>query len=164
MYKRQFLNLNRQSFAELLTFIDFADRLTIGFVEINLLADTDILIEFLENHPQCQEIEFVCLEFLDPKLRFLRDEIIKILPKVQVKKNKKLVVIIRGLENSIGIFGDYPPVLTDLNFVRDAYKTSLPHPVLFILPDYAISRLAKFAPDFWDWRSGVFQFKPAQST
>ena len=162
--KWQFLNLNQQSFAELLTFIDFADRFTIGFVEINFPPDTDILIELLKNHRQCQEIQFCCLEFADPELRFLRDEIVKILPTVQLEPNKKLVLIIRGLENSIGMFGDYPPVLTDLNFVRDGYKTSVPHPVIFILPDYAITRLAKFAPDFWDWKSGVFQFKTDQST
>jgi tetratricopeptide (TPR) repeat protein len=64
----------------------------------------------------------------------------------------------------IGVFGDYPPVLQDLNFVRDAYKTSVPHPILFFLPDYAITRLAKFAPDFWAWRSAVFRFHTDRAT
>ncbi|MGL5060794.1 MAG: tetratricopeptide repeat protein, partial [Microcoleus sp.] len=68
------------------------------------------------------------------------------------------------LEKSIGKFGEYPPVLQDLNWVRDAYKKSVPHPILFVLPDYAITRLAKFAPDFWAWRSGVFLFKTTQDT
>ncbi|MEH2171052.1 MAG: hypothetical protein V7K41_31240 [Nostoc sp.] len=27
------------------------------------------------------------------------------------------------------------------------------------MPNYAISRLAKFAPDFWAWKSGLFRFK-----
>jgi hypothetical protein len=36
---------------------------------------------------------------------------------------------------------------------------SVPHPLLFVLPDYAITRIAKFAPDFWAWRSGVFLFR-----
>ncbi|MEO8892017.1 MAG: tetratricopeptide repeat protein, partial [Coleofasciculaceae cyanobacterium] len=64
----------------------------------------------------------------------------------------------------IGVFGDYPPVLQDLNFVRDAYRRTVPYPLLFILPDYAITRLAKFAPDFWAWKSGIFQFKTTQAT
>jgi len=40
----------------------------------------------------------------------------------------------------------------------------VPHPMLFILPDYAVTRLAKFAPDFWAWRSGVFQFQTMPKT
>ncbi|MFM6813002.1 MAG: hypothetical protein ACKPJ4_13865, partial [Dolichospermum sp.] len=68
------------------------------------------------------------------------------------------------LEKSIGVFGEYPPFLQDLNFVRDAYKKTVPYPILFILPDYAINRLAKFAPDFWAWRSGVFRFKTLEKT
>jgi tetratricopeptide (TPR) repeat protein len=62
------------------------------------------------------------------------------------------------------VFGEYPPFLQDLNFVRDAYKKTVPYPILFILPDYAINRLAKFAPDFWAWRSGVFRFKTLEKT
>ncbi len=61
-------------------------------------------------------------------------------------------------------YGDYPPMLQDLNFVRDAYQEGVPYPLLIILPDYALTRLAKFAPDFWDWRSGIFLFKTTQET
>ncbi len=159
-----FIALNKEVFAELLTFIDFAEKFTIGFVEVNFSSDISILIESLKINPACRHIQFCNLEFFDADLRFLRDEIIKILPTIQIEKNKKLVLTVRGLEKSIGVFGDYPPVLQDLNFVRDAYKRTVPHPILFILPDYAISRLAKFAPDFWAWRSGVFRFHTTQIT
>ncbi|MBN3888657.1 MAG: tetratricopeptide repeat protein [Nostoc sp. JL31] len=86
------------------------------------------------------------------------------LAKITKETNKKLVLLIRNLEKSIGVFGDYPPVLQDLNFVRDSYRKTVPHPLLFILPDYAISRLAKFAPDFWAWKSGLFRFKTTELT
>ncbi|GAA6622394.1 hypothetical protein [Scytonema sp. NUACC26] len=160
----QFLAVNQQTFAELITFVDFAEKFTIGFVEINFPKDREILIEALKSHPECQDIQFVTLDFPDSNLRFLKDEIVKILPTIQRETSKKLVLIVRKLENSIGVFGDYPPVLQDLNFVRDTYKKTLPHPILFILPDYALTRLAKFAPDFWAWRSGVFRFKTNQFT
>ncbi|MFO0409027.1 MAG: hypothetical protein ACK50H_02575, partial [Dolichospermum sp.] len=117
----------------------------------------------LKTDNQCEKIQFIILKFADPKLRFLRDEIIKELPKIEREANKKLVLIIQGLEKSIDIAGDYPPVLQDLNFVRDAYKRTVPHPILFILPNYSINRLARFAPDFWDWRSGVFRFKTLEN-
>ena len=156
--------INKEVFAELLTFIDFAEKFTIGFIEINFPSDTLILIESLKINPACRDIQFFTLDFFEADLRFLRDEIIKILPTIQIETNKKLVLIVRGLEKSIGVFGDYPPVLQDLNFVRDSYKRTVPHPILFILPDYAISRLAKFAPDFWAWRSGVFRFHTPEVT
>ena len=146
-----------------MTFVDFSDKFTIGFVEVNFNEEADWLIEGFKNHPISQENQFEVLNF-DENLRFLRDEIIKILPTIKREANKELVLIVRGLEKSIGKFGEYPPVLQDLNFVRDAYKTSVPHPMLFVLPDYAITRLAKFAPDFWAWKSGVFLFKTTQFT
>ncbi|MDB9455340.1 tetratricopeptide repeat protein [Dolichospermum circinale] len=160
----QFIALNQDIFAELLTFIDFSEKFTLGFVEINFPPDSELLIEALKTDNQCEKIQFIILKFADPKLRFLRDEIIKELAKIEKEANKKLILIIQGLEKSIGVFGEYPPFLQDLNFVRDAYKKTVPYPILFILPDYAINRLAKFAPDFWAWRSGVFRFKTLEKT
>ncbi|MEA5530559.1 tetratricopeptide repeat protein, partial [Dolichospermum sp. UHCC 0684] len=160
----QFVALNQDILAELLTFIDFSEKFTLGFIEINFPPDGELLVEALKTNSQCEEIQFVILKFADPNLRFLRDAIIQGLANIEKEANKKLVLIIQGLEKSIGVFGEYPPFLQDLNFVRDAYKKTVPYPILFILPDYAINRLAKFAPDFWAWRSGVFRFKTLEKT
>jgi tetratricopeptide (TPR) repeat protein len=160
----QFIALNQDILAELLTFIDFSEKFTLGFIEINFPPHGELLIESLKTNSQCEKIQFVILKFADPNLRFLRDEIVKELPKIEKEVNKKLVLIIQGLEKSIGVFGEYPPFLQNLNFVRDAYTKTVPYPILFILPDYAINRLAKFAPDFWAWRSGVFRFKTLEKT
>ena len=159
----RFISANQQVFTQLLTFVDFSAKFTIGFVEVNFNAEADLLIEGLKNHPISEETQFEVLTFAED-LRFLRDEIVKILPTIKQEPNKKLVLIVRGLEKSIGKFDEYPPVLQDLNWVRDAYKTSVPYPMLFVLPDYGITRLAKFAADFWAWKSGVFLFKTTQAT
>ncbi len=162
----KFIAYNQDEFAELVTFVDFAEKFTLGFIEINFTPDIDLLIAELQQNSQCQEIQFVVLDFPDRNLRFLRDELVQQLAKITKETNKKLVLLIRNLEKSIGVFGDvdYPPVLQDLNFVRDSYRQTVPHPLLFILPDYAISRLAKFAPDFWAWKSGLFRFKTTELT
>ena len=55
-------------------------------------------------------------------------------------------------------------MLVDLNWVRDAYPIKVPHPMLFCLPDYAITRVANFAPDLWAWNSGTFVFKTPANT
>ena len=60
--------------------------------------------------------------------------------------------------------GDYPPLLQDLNYVRDGFVRSVSHPMLVFLPDGALSRLARFAPDFWAWRMSVFRFQTAPTT
>jgi hypothetical protein len=155
-----FIARNQQSLAELVMFVDFADeKLTIGFVEVNFAKDRDNLIEIITTHPQCQDIQFEVVKLSDPNLRFVRDAIVEELNKIQRDEGKKLILIIIGLEKSIGMSGDYPPVLQDLNFVRDAFTASVPHPILFVLPDYAITRLAKYAPDFWAWGRKVFHFE-----
>jgi ribosomal protein L1 len=161
-----FLTLNQQVFAELVTFVDFAEGLTIAFLEVNFSTDRDLLINALKQSPDCEGIWFEVFNLSrQPDLRFLRDELMQRLSKIKPMETQKLVVIVRGLEAAIGTdgVGEYPPVLQDLNFVRDAYSTSVPHPILFVLPDYAITRIAKYAPDFWAWRSGVFTFKTLES-
>jgi tetratricopeptide (TPR) repeat protein len=96
-------------------------------------------------------------------LRFLRDELVASLTKIKIAPNKKLILLITGLEKSLGILEEYPSVLTNLNFVRDDLRTSVPHPILLFLPDYALTRLAKYAPDFWAWNRKVFCFKTNRS-
>ncbi|BAZ52949.1 hypothetical protein NIES4103_56140 [Nostoc sp. NIES-4103] len=161
-----FLKINQQALSELLTFVDFAgNQLTIGFVAVNFAQDRNTLIEILKNHPQYQEdIQFEIFNCDDPNLRFLRDKLISDLKTINLEADKKLVIIVIGLEKSIGLSGEYPPVLQDLNFVRDAFINSLPHPLLIFLPDDALQRLAKYAPDFWAWRKGVFYFQTVPST
>ena len=55
---KKFLAVNQQSCNELLTFVDFAQGFTIGFVEINFPSEADIVIDFLKSHPQCEQIQF----------------------------------------------------------------------------------------------------------
>jgi tetratricopeptide (TPR) repeat protein len=153
-----------KAFRLLLSFVTVSKGLTIGFIESNFKLDTDATLEALQKDPTCQEIQFEVLNFPDPQLRFVRDLIVQALQNLQVKPDKKLVLIIRGLEQSIGMTGDYPPMLQDLNFVRDDFVKSIPHPLLFCLPDYAITRLARYAPDFWAWKSGLFRFQTSSIT
>ena len=48
----------------------------------------------------------------------------------------------------------------ELNQSRENFPKSFSGPVLIWLPDYALTRLAREAPDFWGWRSGVFELSP----
>ena len=69
-----FLAENRQEFAELLTFIDFADGLTIGFIEINQSRTTALLVEVLREAILDEEMHLEVMNFSREKeLRFLKE-------------------------------------------------------------------------------------------
>ncbi len=166
IYRQRIVELNQESFDQLLTFVDIVpdDAFDLGFIQSNFAKDREAIIQALINHPDCQEMQFEIWDFPDPDMRFLMDEILKVLPKVKVQADKKLIFIVRGVENAIGMTGEYPPMLVDFNWVRDAYPVMVPHLMLFCLPDYAITRVANYAPDFWAWNSGTFVFKTPANT
>jgi len=66
---------------------------------------------------------------------------------------------VHGLEASLHSDIPHPPLLTHLNLARERYR-ELGCPLVLWLPDYALTRLAREAPDFWAWRNGVFEFAP----
>jgi tetratricopeptide (TPR) repeat protein len=160
---------NREVFRErnidilrkLVAFVTLSQGLTIGFAASPSSRETDLLVDFLIHDRDCADIDFIILDFPDPSLHFLLEAIA---PKLESLTNysKPRVVVIRGLEHSINVLGEYPPVLVDLNFTRDAYRRRVPYPILFVLPDYAITRIARFAPDFWAWKSVEFQLQSIQ--
>ena len=159
----KFRSLNNDAIQSLLAMLDLSQGFTIAFAECNFWQDGVALVESLKEEiasdPEWEELQLESWEFNDPDLRYLLDELIKRLETLPRQEGKKLVLVLSGLENAIGVVGEYPPFLVDLNFVRDAYARLAPHPVVFVLPDYAITRVANFAPDFWAWKSEVFKFK-----
>ena len=139
---RSFLEINQQAFTDLLTFVDFVDeKLNISFVEVNFAQDRDILINALINHQNCQNIQFEVLNFPDPDLCFLRDELVEELKHIKIAPNKKLILLITSLEKSIGVLEKYPAVLTNLNFIRDDLRHSVCHPMILFLPEYTLTSL-----------------------
>ncbi|WP_434686110.1 tetratricopeptide repeat protein [Pseudanabaena minima] len=158
------LEQNQEVFKILLAFVQMSKGFKVAFAEINFPPDIDILITALQEHPKCQSIQFVVLRFDDPDLRFLLEAIKQDLAKIEIQPDKKLVLILQGLEKAIAYSGDNPPILTNLNYARDSFPVVIHHPVLFALPDYAVTRIAQFAPDFWAWTSATFKFQTPPET
>lgn len=165
--KSEFVALNHDVLQSITAFLDLASGFTIAFAVCNFWQDGEILIaaiaDILATDPELEPMQLEVWEFNEPELQLLQ-ELEKRLAALPRQNDKKLVLLLRGLENAIGVVGDYPPFLVDLNFVRDAYARIVPHPVVFVLPDYALTRVANFAPDFWAWKSGVFKFKTTKET
>jgi tetratricopeptide (TPR) repeat protein len=159
-----FLALNQEMFQILLAFARLSKQFKFAFAEINFPPDNDTLIAALSDHPHCQNIQFATIDLGDRDLQFLLSELTLAVARIDRLPDKKLVLILRGLEKSIGTTGDYPQVLTNLNYARDNFPTAVPHPTIFLLPDYAVTRFARFAPDFWAWTAATFKFQTAQTT
>jgi hypothetical protein len=76
-----------------------------------------------------------------------------------VDKDPVACIHICGLEEALSPKERHPAVLRHLNTARDRFRT-MPCPLLFWLPEAALTRMAQGAPDFWAWRSGLFSFEP----
>ncbi|AVZ30340.1 tetratricopeptide repeat protein [Nodularia spumigena] len=51
-----------------------------------------------------------------------------------------------------------PPVLINLNQQRERFRDNFNICFVFLLPQFAIKYFIQRAPDFFDWRSGLFEF------
>jgi len=88
--------------------------------------------------------------------------------------NKTNVLFITGLEKSLvayiqpgfGSEGAYyakdtvPKLLGKLNLQRERFKQDFAVCFVFLVPRYAMKYLIRRAADFFDWRSGVWEFVP----
>ena len=52
-----------------------------------------------------------------------------------------------------------PPVLNHLNQQRERFRDDFPICFVFLLKSFSISYLIHRAPDFFDWRSGIFELE-----
>jgi tetratricopeptide (TPR) repeat protein len=67
-------------------------------------------------------------------------------------------VFVTGLASGIRSEDPLHRRLRTLNHQREAWEAAVPVPVVFWIPEYLMRPLALQAPDFVDWRSGMFFF------
>ncbi|PIB05315.1 hypothetical protein AMR42_16310, partial [Limnothrix sp. PR1529] len=146
---------NAANLRRLAGFVDLADGFTLGLVELTGAIETDWLLVALAAQPRCAGVDWVIYP-AQRETQFLLNELRDWLARSPIDPSRKRVVVVRDLERAIGLGADRPPVLLDLNFVRDGFRQGVPHPLLIVLPNDAMRRLARFAPDFWAWQSGLF--------
>jgi tetratricopeptide (TPR) repeat protein len=153
--------------------IDYAEGFWLGFAKSNTPA-------------QRRRLAALCRDLLEPlKIRVLEIELTEpitdLLPILRERlaqesaandedatRNEtpatttqpKLAIFVHGLEHSISSREAYPPLLSSLNLKRELFRQEVPLPLLLWLPDYALTALARKAPDFWAWRSGLYEFAP----
>jgi tetratricopeptide (TPR) repeat protein len=102
-------------------------------------------------------------------------DLVAVLP----KKQNINILFIRGLEHSLlryeekeslglsrpseskvygGTWAGIPPLLGHLNLSRERFRDSFSIAFVFLLPEFALRYFIRRAPDFFDWRSGIYDF------
>jgi hypothetical protein len=57
-----------------------------------------------------------------------------------------------------GTWAGVPRILGHLNLSRERFREHFPFSIIFCLPEFALRYFIRRAPDFFDWRSGVYDF------
>jgi tetratricopeptide (TPR) repeat protein len=79
-----------------------------------------------------------------------------------VTRNTETVVFLYGLERSLSSTKPYHDLLASLNKGREVFREAIPFPVVLWLPRYAVEIIARQAPDFWAWQSGIYEFEAGE--
>jgi tetratricopeptide (TPR) repeat protein len=150
---------NQEALLQIASLIRLAESFRLGFVKCNqpiqCLQIVNRLKEMLAG-----EANIITVNLKEP-VSSLRRAVLQALESDSLNVHAKMAIIVLGFERSIPSEGP-APALDELNQSRDNFPKSFSSPFLIWLPDYALTRLAREAPDFWGWRSGVFEFSPEQ--
>jgi tetratricopeptide (TPR) repeat protein len=151
--KTEFVQRNSEELDSIELFAELSTGFTLAFLEANSERDRQLVVEYLKNSDQFPRVQWIPIALADEDLQYFGLEVLEKLQAITVKPDRQPVLLISGLERSIGAVGEYPAVLSNLNMERDSYPRTLPYPIVLLLPSYAITRCARYAPDFWSWKS-----------
>jgi len=149
---------NQEALIQIASLIRLAESFRLGFVKCNQPIQCLQMVERLKEM-LAAEADIITVNLKEP-VSSLRRAVLQAMESDSLAQKKKAIVVL-GFERSIPSEGS-APALDELNQSRDNFPKSFSSPFLIWLPDYALTRLAREAPDFWGWRSGVFEFSPEQ--
>ncbi len=132
--------------------VRWGDEFRLAFVKSNHLAQRETLRHSLLDRLHDQRVLEISLE----------KPIVSLLDEIRPLWNLKqppVAVCVYGLEHSLREQGQNSPVLGRLNHERELLRQSISAALLIWLSDFALDYVARGAPDFWAWRSGVYEFR-----
>lgn len=134
--------------------LKFAETFTLLFVRCNQPTQRQRLVSALRTElPQftIQEIHF------DAPITHLLDEL-----RLHLTQPPPDAVFVSGLEYSLPTAAEAhaTPFVANLNAARNSFSRVVPCPLVLWVPEYALTAIARGAPDFFSVRSGVYFFAP----
>ena len=82
---------------------------------------------------------------------------------VSIRAADRTALFVVGLEESLDSTKTRQPALASLNASRELWEQRFPYPVVFWLPDFAVTLVSSQARDFWRYRSHRFEFVSEQA-
>jgi len=153
----EILPQNQETLQHIASFIRLAETFRVVFVKCNQPVQCRQMAARLKEMLR-GEADIVDVHLKEPVSSLRRATLVSLeLGKHEAQAKRAIQVF--GFERSIPSEGP-APALDELNQSRENFPKSFSGPFLIWLPDYALTRLAREAPDFWGWRSGVFEFSP----
>lgn len=145
--------------SQLVQQIDFAEsEFALFFAQTDLPEQRKQWIEILGKLLSSKGIQVIPITFSGP----IQDLLTPIRQSLGDRSPLTSVcVVVSGLEYSIPPDKPHSPLLSHLNLARELYRRYVQHPIVIWLPEHALTTLARTSPDFWAWRSGVFDFNSA---
>jgi tetratricopeptide (TPR) repeat protein len=148
---------NRDVLLQIASLIRLAESFRLGFVKCNQPFQSRQMAARLKEM-LAGEANIITVELPVP-VSSLRRAVLQVLESDKSDNVEKKAIMVFGFEHSVPSEGS-APALDELNQSRENFPKSFSGSVLIWLPDYALTRLAREAPDFWGWRSGVFELAP----
>lgn len=154
--------------------LDFAEGFWLGFVKSNTPAQRRRVVALCKDLLEPLKIRVIEIELTEPAtdlLPVLQERLAQEQDTIARRDTHseeahapagkpKLAIFVYGLEHSVPSTDAHPPLLSSLNLKRELFRQQVPCPLVLCLPDYALTALARQAPDFWAWRSGLYEFAP----
>ncbi|HJQ22555.1 MAG TPA: tetratricopeptide repeat protein [Blastocatellia bacterium] len=153
--------------------IDYAEGFWLGFVRCNLIDQRRKAAAACRDLLAPLGIRLVEIDLTEPvsellpilKARIVEEQSTMSAageqpPTVFAALPAKLALFVYGLEHSIPSSEAYPSILSHLNLNRELFRQEILYPLVIWLPEYALTALARRAPDFWAWRSGFYELAP----
>jgi len=151
-----------EEYASLLNVLNWTEGFGLVFVQCAPAQGEQLIKRVREDLPQ-KRIESMNLS---KEIKNLYERVEDV-----AKYTKPNILFIRGIENSFvpyiksgfGGQGDYykldsvPPILNHLNLQRERFRSSTQICLVFLLPLFGMKYFIQRAPDFFDWRSGLFE-------
>ncbi|MDZ7267007.1 MAG: tetratricopeptide repeat protein [candidate division KSB1 bacterium] len=146
-----------------------AQGFTLAFARVNMPVQRAQLVQEIRRRLEPQGFTFLEIEFTAPIADLLAELSRRLPPETRDQKPQtgasvaRRAIFVYGLENSISSSAVYHPLLAVINYKRENFRELIPWPLVLWVPEYVLQAIIEGAPDFWAWRSGVFEFAAPQA-
>jgi tetratricopeptide (TPR) repeat protein len=143
---------DQEELSALIRSIKLSQKYYLFFVACNQIPRQTELIADIKAKLPTKNIEVI--SFKEPVTNLLTEL------KQTLKDKSPDAIFVQGLGNSISSdgIGKENALIHSLNLTRDSFNDAFQCPIYLWLPEYAVIKITRNAPDFFSVRSGVFYF------